>query len=296
MHRTRLNIVLALVLVGLGAGIYLSKSKEEKKPPLTALDPEKIAAIQIEHPGAAPIRLEKRGGTWLLTQPVATEADKFEVNGVLSLASLEQKKTISPVEVKLADLGLDPPQYTVTLDGTKMLIGGLEPLQFQRYIKLGDVIVLTDDPPSAALDQDYSDLVGKSLLPDGAEIQKVEVPGLSMERTADGKWQVTPADAKAGADQMQRFAQSWINAKSLWNEYDASAKDAKGDPVTITLKDRTLKFLIVSRDPQLQLERVDLGVRFNLSKALADELLKLPAAAADPAAPAASAPPATESK
>jgi hypothetical protein len=302
MQRNRLNIALALVLAGLGLAIFFSQKKEEKKPPLTALVPENIARVTIEHPGAATIKLEKQGGVWWLTEPVKTEADKFEVNGILAIATLEQKKVLSPADVKLAELGLDPPQYSVTLDDQKLAIGGLEPLQFQRYIKSGEVLALTDDPPSAALDADYADLVNKSVIPDGADIQKIEVPGLTLAKGADGKWFVSPPDPAASADQMEKFAQAWRNAKSLWNEFDANAKDAKGDAVTLTLKDRTLTYLVVSREPQLQLERPEVGVRLNLSKALAEELLKLPApppepaAATDVATPATEAVPPTESK
>src|SRR5436309_2208090 len=99
MQRNRLNIGLALVVVALGVTIYLSQKKEEKKPPLTALVPENITRVVIEHPGAATIKLEKKGSGWMLTQPVTAEADKLEVNGILSLASLEQKKTLRPADV-----------------------------------------------------------------------------------------------------------------------------------------------------------------------------------------------------
>ena len=279
MQRARLNVVLAAVLIALGVGIYLSQKKEEKNPPLTALTAEGITHIVIEHPDAPAIKLEKQSSTWMLVAPVAAEADKFEVNGALSLATLERKKTLDPAKVKLSDLGLDPPQYSVTLNDTRLQMGGLEPLQFQRYVKVGDIVALTDDPPSAALDKDYSDLVSKAVLTENAEIRKIEVPGLTLERNAEGRWVLNPPDPNAGADQMQQLADNWKRVHSMWNEFDANAKDAKGDPVTITLKDRAVKFIVVSRDPQLQLERPELGVRFNLGKDQIDQLLKLPAPA-----------------
>ncbi len=290
MQRSRLNIALAVVLVGLAAGIFFSQKKEEKKPPLTTLTPETINTVLIEHPDAPAIKLEKRAdGGWKLTQPVQAVADKFEINGILNLATLEQKKTIAPATVKLADLGLAPPEYTVTLNNLKLAIGGMEPIQFQRYIENGDVIALTDDPPSAALDKDYADLVSKSLLPENADIQKIEVPGLTVEKSADGKWSVTPLDEKVSADQIQKFVDGWKSARSLWNELDTKeGKDAKGELVTITLKDGVMKLLVVAREPQLQIDRPDIGVKFNLSKALSDEILKLPSP--PPTAPAPTTP------
>ena len=292
MKRARLNIALAVVLAALGAGIFLSQKKEEKKPPLTTLTPDAISSVLIEHPDAAAIKLEKQSdGSWRLTQPAQAAADKFEISGILNLATLEQKKTLAPATVKLADLGLDPPEYTVTLNDLKLGIGGLEPIQFQRYIKNGDVIALTDDPPSAALDKDYADLVSKAVVGENADIQKIEVPNLTVEKSADGKWTLTPPNDKATADQIQKFVDGWRNARSLWNELDANAKDAKGDAVTITTKDGATKFIVVAREPQMQLERPEIGVKFNLSKALVDEILALPESPAPPAAPATPAAP-----
>jgi hypothetical protein len=276
MQRARLNIALAVVFAGLGAAIFFSQKKEEKKPPLTSLTADSISQVTLEHPDAPAIKLEKQNGTWMLTEPIQSEVDKFEVNGILSLATQEQRSTVDPAQTKLSDLELDPPNYTATLNDVKLLMGGMEPLQYQRYIKIGDKIVLTDDPPSAALDKDYSDLVSKSLLPEGVEIQKIEAPGLTLSRDTE-KWVLTPADPKASADQLQKLADGWKNARALWNELDVNAKTAKGDIVTVTLKDRTLRFVVVSRDPQLQLVRPELGVRFNLGKDQVEQLLKLPA-------------------
>src|SRR5262245_52381815 len=130
MQRVRLNVVLAAVLAALGVAVFFSQKNEEPKLPLTSLTADSVDKISIEHPDAAAIKLEKKNGGWMLTEPVQVEADKFEVNGALSLATLEQKKTVDTAAVKLADLGLDPPQYSVTLNDTKLLIGGTEPLAF----------------------------------------------------------------------------------------------------------------------------------------------------------------------
>src|SRR4051812_2336113 len=124
MQRQRLNIALAVVLVALAAGIYFSQKKEEKKPPLTTLTADAINTVLIEHPEAPAIKLEKQADSnWKLTEPVQAIADKFEISGILNLATLEQKKTLAPATVKLADLGLDPPEYTVTVNGVKLAIG-----------------------------------------------------------------------------------------------------------------------------------------------------------------------------
>lgn len=276
MTRTQLNLVLLIAATGLGAAVFFSQKKEEKGAPLTTLTAEIINKIALEHPGAAAIELEKRNGKWKLTAPVQADADPFEVNGILALATLETKSALEPAQVKLADLGLDPPQYSISLNGQKLEFGGVEPLQYRRYIKTGSKIALVEDPPSAALDQDYSDLVVKKLLPENSEIMQIALPGLTLSKSADGKgWTLSPDDPGTSADQKQKLVDSWKNARAMWNAAEP-AEGSRGDEVTITLQDREIKFIVAQREPQLVLARPDLKVRFTLSKALVDELLKLP--------------------
>ena len=196
-------------------------------------------------------------------------------------------------------LQLDPPQYRITLNDTALQFGGIEPLKYRRYIKTGDTVYLVDDQPSAALDKDYADLVAKSVIPEGSEIVGIDAPKLRIK--PDNK------------DAAPVFA-AWKNAKSMWNELATAtdggrdktgipaesrhldvlsggsaargrmpepptdAKNLKGDAVTVTLKDRVLKFVIAERDPQFKLYSPDLGIRYVLSKAVEDEMLKLPEA------------------
>lgn len=259
MKRTQLNLALGAVVAALGAGVYFSQEKEEKGPPLTALGANGVARISVEHPGSPAIRLVKSDKGWELTEPVKARVDDFEAGALTGLADLETKLTLDRTGLDLRALELEPPKYTITLNDSTLNFGGIEPLKYQRYIQSGDAVYLVDDPPSAALDKDYSDLVAKNLLPADAEILTIEGPKLRVDK-----------DTKDAAG----LRASWKNAKSMWNEL--ADKKMKGDVVTITLKDRVLKFVIAERDPQLKLHSPELGINYVLSKALEDELLKLP--------------------
>jgi hypothetical protein len=274
MNRARLNLVLLIVAAGLGLAVFFSQEKEEKGPPLTALTPDAVTRIAIEHPGSDAIRLEKKDGRWLLTAPVRAVVDEFEINALVGLADRETREKLEGAN--LAELGLDPPQYTITLNDTAIAFGSVEPLQYRRYVKTGEAVYLVEDPPSAALDKDYADLVSKNLFAGGAEIQRIDLPKLSLLKDADGKWQAEPANPKATADAMQKLADGWKTARSMWNEQSKAAKP-KGDRVRITLKGgETAQFVVVEREPQLKLYRAETGVNYVLSKALTEELLKLP--------------------
>lgn len=294
MKRSHLNFALVAIVAGLSAAVYFGQKKEEKGPPLTALKPDAVNDVRIEHPNAPAIHLHKDAGHWKLLEPVQADADPVEINGILSLAELETKLTLEPSAVKLAELKLDPPEYTVTLNDVKLALGDVEPLNYRRYVATGGKVQLVDDPPSAALDADFSDLVDKAPIPAGADIVKVVLPALTVERDADGKsWKVTPDDPKAGADARQKFIDGWKSARALWMAAEPK-EGSKGDAVDVTLKDgRVLHFVLVARDPQPILARPDLKVRYTLSKELEGQILKLPveepkaAPTATPAEPAA---------
>ena len=273
MNRARLNAGLFAVAIGLGVAVYLAQRGEPPGPALTPYKPDAVTRIALEHPGAPAIRLEKQDGKWQLTAPVSAEADPFEVNALIGLADRETRLKLEGATLK--ELDLDPPQYTLTLNDVAIGFGGTEPIEFRRYVKTGDAAWLIDDPPGAALDKDYADLVAKDVLPAGAEIERIEVPGLTLAKNAEGKWSATPADPKASADAMQKLADGWKNARSMWNEM-AGGK-VGGNVVKIALKGGAVReFVVAAREPQLKLHRADLGVNLVLSKALADELFKLP--------------------
>jgi hypothetical protein len=274
MQRSVLNMMLGLAALGLGAVVIYSQKKEQKGPPLTPLAAEAINHIRIDHPGSPVIELKKNGSAWSLIAPVKAEADPFEVNGILAVASLEAQTTLDPAQVALKELKLDPPQYTLTLNEQKLEFGGEEPIQFRRYVRTNGKIALISDPPSAALDADYSDLVVKTLLPADAEIQSIELPELTLRKREDGKgWQLSHGDESTTSDAKQKLVDAWKHARALWNA--AAPKDAKGDRITVTTKTGAIEFIVTQREPQLILARPDLGVSYTLSAELMKEMLQL---------------------
>lgn len=274
MKRARLNLGLLAVAIGLGVAVYVAQQNKPAGPPLTAFKPDAVTHIAIEHPGAPAIRLEKQNGRWQLVAPVIAEADEFEINGLLALADRETKRKLEGGALK--ELSLDPPQFTLKLNDSVIDFGGVEPLEYHRYVKAGDGVYLIEDPPGSAMDQEYADLVSKNLLPPGVGIERIELPKLTLAKSSDGRWTVTPADPQASADAMQKLADGWNNARSMWNEMTKDAP-AGGERVKVTLAGGVSReFVVAAREPQLKLHRPDLGVTFVVSKALADELLRLP--------------------
>lgn len=285
MNRIHLNLALGAVVAGLGLAVLLSQEKSEPAEPLTPLTADGVQRITLMHPDQPAIRLDKSAGHWALTEPVQVPAEALEVNALLALATLPVKSTLDAAAVAPAELGLEPPEFSIALNEEVLEFGGVEPLQYRRYVRNAGRIVLTDDPPGAALDADYSDLVSKSLLPEGAQIMQVRIGKQALSRSADGQgWTLEPAVADASPEQMQRWAAAWQDARALWNAQH-EGELPKGERVTVTLQDRALEFIVAERDPQLVLVRPDLKIRYTLSKALETELLQLPPPPAPSPAP-----------
>lgn len=281
MKRARFNLVLLAVAAALGVGVFFAQRKDPPGPPLTPYKADAITRAAIEHPQAPAIRLEKQDGTWRLVEPIQADANEFEVNALIGLADRETQLKVDGGA--LPDLGLDPPSFTLTLNDRAIAFGGVEPLEYRRYVKTPDGVFLIEDPPGAALDREYADLVSQDVLPKDAQIERIELPGLTLARAGDGAWTLTPADPKATSDQMQKLADAWKGARAMWNEM-AKGKVA-GQSVKVKLAGGVSReFVIAAREPQFKLHRADLGVTLVLSKALADEMLKLPDPPPQPAA------------
>lgn len=279
MNRNALNLGLAVLVAALAGGAWLAqkqKKEEETKPPLTALGAEGLSSASVAWPDAPEIRLLKEGDQWRLTAPVSARVDRFEALNFGNLATTEIKDSLSNEGLDLKALGLDPPERVITLNDQRIELGATDPIEFRRYARIGERVVLIDDPVSAAFDRDYHDLVSKELFATGEEIVSLELPGLSLRQGADGQWQAQPASAQATPEAIAQLIAAWKGASAMWNEAGDGALD--GERLRIGLKGGEVReFILAAREPQLSLYSPTVRVRFQLSKALETELLQLPA-------------------
>ncbi|MFA5938437.1 MAG: DUF4340 domain-containing protein [Sinimarinibacterium sp.] len=294
MKHTQLNLGLAVAVAGLAVAVWVSREKPEQHLPLTPLAEADLKTIAIGHPDAKTIRLEKirleQGGeAWRLTEPVNAPTDALEVSSLIGLAKLDVLRSLPLGEVQPGELGLDPAKFTVTLNDIELAFGDTEPIEYRRYVKADSQVALVSDPPSAALDADYSDLVSKDLIPATAKILRIEVPGLIVRRGEDDKGWI--ADGAADTEQLQAFAEAWKNARAMWNARMPEGAAASGETVRIVTAEGEIQLRVAAREPQLLIDRPDYGLRYTLSKADADRLLKL-APALTPSPSAAPSPPA----
>lgn len=274
MKRKHFNLLLAAAVLGLAAAVYFSQKKPEAPPPpLTALKSDDIQRLRVSHTGHPEIRLEKRKDEWWLVAPVETRAEAVEVAGILDLASRPSQRRYAAAEMNLAELGLAEPRWRVQLNDVAIAFGETDPIESYRYVQVADQVHLIEDPPSAALDANYTDLVSRRLLPAQAQLTRIELPGLTLQRSDKQGWTVTPASADTSADAAQKLADAWRNAQAMW----ITPRDKKRSLGSVVVKagTKSFRFEILDRDDQLILARPELGVQFTLSKTLATDLFAL---------------------
>ena len=129
--RGRTTLILALLLLGLGAFYYLYEVRGPgaDRGPAKALtfQPEEVTAIEIERPdGTVRIERRKEPEGWTLTAPLEYPADQTTVDALLrTLRDAVIERTLEAAEGTIGEFGLAKPAATVSLTRT----GSGEPLR-----------------------------------------------------------------------------------------------------------------------------------------------------------------------
>lgn len=173
--RLRNTLILALVLIGLGAYLYFVESeriaKEGKKETLVELNADDVTAVMLIYPDRE-IALEKTDAGWRLTKPVEAAADDVTVKNLLrAIADAEVKRTIDDPPQDLAQFGLAPPVATikVTAKGQPLpdlKVGKTTAVSFSTYVQRADQpkIYLTGSAFNTGMDKQVKDLRDKKIV------------------------------------------------------------------------------------------------------------------------------------
>lgn len=203
--RARYTIVLALILLGLGAYLYFVESKQqaegEKKQTLLDVKPDDVTGLTLTY-GDREIALEQRNGAWRMIKPVAAAADDLAVkNLVRAIADAEVKKSIDDPPQDLLPFGLAPPFVTIAItakDGTAVpaiKVGKTTAVSYSTYVQRADkpAVFLTPSSFRSGVDKQPKDLRDKAILSfDDADITAITLRGAdggAVELAKkDGNW------------------------------------------------------------------------------------------------------------
>ena len=210
----RYTAFLLLILVGLGAYVYLvdvpREEREERAKILVGGDADSVEQVRLERDGKT-ILVERSGEDWQIVEPLAAKADKGAVDAIVAaVADCQVDKNIGAVEDDLERFGLATPLVTVTLavgddETLTVRVGKPAPIGDSAYIQRAsdDHVLLAPASLRTTVDKQLDDLRDKKLFAfEDDDVRWFEIRRgerrIRLERGDDGSWSMTePADLEA---------------------------------------------------------------------------------------------------
>jgi hypothetical protein len=274
--RSLLNLAMAGIAVGLALTAWFRPGLEPPAAPqpLTRLGPAQVSHIQISRLQRPLLAFTRQADHWQLDGDPPLPASLFQVNALLAILQAEAARSYPAENLDLKELGLDPPQATVILDGTTtLLIGNTEPLDNMRYIQYGATIYLVEDRYQHLINADRTNFIERRLLDDGAVITRLVLPNLTLAQNIDGLWELAPDNSDISADAIQQLLANWQQASALYiRPYKPGTA---GTNITLVLagSETPVVFELVSHSPEFILGRPDLGIQYHFSNGTEERLL-----------------------
>ena len=267
--RLALNLgLLALIAILAAVAVLKPGKKEEPQPTLVAGKLDALNHVTLQN--KEKLTFEKRDGLWWLTAPFAAPVNQVRMRQLLEVgqAASSAHYPIKPEE--LAQFGLDQPQATLALGDSILQFGTTDPINMRRYVRMGDTLHLVDDNFFHHLTASATDYVDKKLIPEGAEIRQIELPGLKAMKGANGHWTAEPAGD--GKTDWAELASTWATARAI--EVKRLEKDSQGDTIRISLNEGSpIEYIILRKQPALTLARRDLGLQYEMTADTSRDLL-----------------------
>jgi Domain of unknown function (DUF4340) len=287
-RRTLLNLVLFLAVLGLALVAWFKpgvKPVDAPRPITTGLTPEQTGSLTVERLARDPLKFSRHDGRWfLLADNRELPAADFQVRALLRLLEATATRYYPAGSLDLESLGLQPPLARVAMDGLDFRFGTTDALKNQRYVLVGDTVYLIDDQYQHLLNADWPNFVSRQILEGRGAITRLELPDMTLAYSDDGHWRLDPGNKDIGADALQTFIENWQNATALLTRRDDDT--TTGETVTAYTRDSTRPIVlrIVTRTPDLVLDRPDWGIQYLLPGSEADKLFTLPRPVPEPAA------------
>lgn len=154
MRKSARNLLmLAVAVVALGTAVHVQLARERGlvPQPLTALDPAAVTHLEIRCQSCRSRVFERVDGVWRMRAPHDAAANPEAVNRLLAVLRAPVRTRAKMAGYAAAKLGFDPPQITVIADAVRIDIGGEDPIDHDRYVRVGDDLLRVPDRFSARL-------------------------------------------------------------------------------------------------------------------------------------------------
>ena len=263
--------LLALIAILATVAIVKPGKKEVELSPLLAVDPQGLTRVTLQNKET--LVFEKQDGQWRLTGPFAAPVNQVRVGQLLDVAKAPSEANYPLKPDEAGQFGLDAPQAVLTLGDKTLQFGGTDPIKMRRYVRVDDTLHLVEDNFFHHLTAAATDYVDKRLIPEGAKIQEIQLPGMKALRNAEGRWTVEPA-SESSTD-LAELASVWATSRAI----DVKRIEPKvvGETIRIGLVEGApIEFVILKKSPELVLGRRDLGLQYEVTSETSRELLNQP--------------------
>ena len=149
--RTIFFLVLAVALLGAGVRLELGREQALAPQPLTALDPASVRRVEIHCRDCTTRKFERDGAGWRMLEPYAQPASVEAVARLLNVLRASVRTRANIADYDPVKLGLAPAQFTLKYDDLTIEIGNEDPIEHDRYVKLGGQLLRVPDRFSARL-------------------------------------------------------------------------------------------------------------------------------------------------
>ncbi len=270
MSRRWLTILILLfAVVGLGSWVYwLKRAPAPKSPPLAQITPEAVRHIVIERQDER-LEFERRGENWHMIQPFDAPADAYHFKQLLALPNQTSQTRYAAAELDLARFELKPPQVILRLEDIEFRFGGQNPLNFKRYLQVGEVIHLIDDTLFHQLTAPASTWLEHKLLPAGT-LQGLDLPGWHITPKDPGGWTSEP---ELPAAELERLVDTWRTARAIQVTPYTDEPPPQDQRIRVLIDGKALEFIVLQREPELILLRPDQKLRYHFYGAIGQRLL-----------------------
>jgi len=271
--RLLVNLGLFIFLSSLFGFIFFSPTDNDSNniKKITSLDKTSINKITILREAEA-ILLVKKNNTWFMKSPHTTRAHTFRINSLLNLLELETSDSYNAEDLNLKKFSLDKPRAKIKFNNTLIEFGKTNPINYQRYLKIGKKLFLVDDNLYPLISSQPTSFVDLSLLSTTDKIKKLRLPELIIFKD-NSKWKTTPQE-NASADEIQTLLQNWQFARAFAVHAYMPRKNL--GKIDITLDDKKMvSFEITDDEPWLILARPELGIEYHLDASSKNKLLSI---------------------
>lgn len=263
-----------LLLVALLAALVIFRPGLDKTQhtPVSQIDRDAVDSITIERPATPAIMLQKQDGHWRLVAPLKARASTFVVNNLLAISGAVSLKQLPYNADRDADqFGLHNPRLVIRYNKDEFVFGDTSPLNQQQYLLHGQQLHLVSGNLSFSVPRQVGQFLDRRLLESDDTPVAIDFGHGQRLQLVNGNWHLDPANNKLTTDSLLRMVNEWKYASAL--NIDVAENARTEGSVRIHYADGgQVEIGIVSRKPELILQRKDEGLQYHFDTGAAGRL------------------------